>query len=232
MALINNNYVLVTEESVDRSAETTSHPTEYGLPVSDTVRIDPITVSLAGKIVDTDKAKAGTIIKMLKHLQEKGSLITYVGQVGTIKSLQIQDFNTNYNNKNFGGADFDMTLKEIRMAKRAYVRTKAKTRVKVTRPNIDFKLNQLVMFTGGYVYKSSDAPKHSAKRGKTKCKVTKISTIKGAKHIYHLISQDSKYGSNNYVYGWVDASNIESISKSVSKTSNSGGTQQIHKLME
>lgn len=227
MALINNNYVLVTEESVDRSAETTSHPTEQGLPISDTVRIEPISISLTGKIVDDGQYTAAIIVNRLKTLQKEGSLITYVGQVGTIKNLQIQDFNTNYNNKNYGGADFDMTLKEVRIAKKAYVKTKTTTKVKETKKSTNFKVGDLVQFKGGYVYKSSDASKASAKRGKTKCKLTKISTTKGRKHIYHLISQDCKYGSPNYVYGWVDAANVTSCTKVISKKSSSGGTQQI-----
>ena len=226
MALINNNYVLVTEEGIDRTAETTSHPTEEGLPISDTVRIQPITVSLTGKIVDTDNAKAGTIVNELKALQKEGSLITYVGQVGTITNLQIQDFTTNYNNKNYGGADFDMTLKEVRIAKKAYVKTKTTTTIKETKKSNNFKVGDLVWFLGGYVYVSSDAAKHSAKRGKSYCKLTKISALKKRKHIYHLVSRDCAYGSPNYVYGWVDASRVSATTKTISKKSSSGGTQQ------
>lgn len=226
MGLINNNYVLVTEEGVDRAAETTSHPTEKGLPLSDNVRIQPVTVSLTGKIVNTDNATADTIINKLKTLQKEGSLITYIGQCGTINNLQIQDFSTNYNNKNNGGADFNMTLKEARIAKKAYV--KVKTAVVTEKKPIGLlAVGDIVMFLGGYVYLSSDAEKHSAKRGKSRCMLTKVSALPNRKHIYHLISQDCKYGSPNYVYGWVDAKNVSLVSKSVSKSSNKGGLQQV-----
>ena len=230
MALINNNYVLVTEEGINRTADTTSHPTEEGLPISDTVRSQPISVSLTGKIVDTDNATAGTIVNKLKNLHKEGSLITYIGQCGTINNLQIQDFSTNYNNKNYGGADFDMTLKEVRIAKKAYVKTKSSNTVKETKKSNDFKVGDFVWFTGGYVYVSSDAAKHSSKRGKSYCKLTKISALKNRKHIYHLINRDCSYGSPNYVYGWVDASKVSAVTKTISKKSSSGGTQQTKKI--
>ncbi len=224
MALINNNYVLVTEENIDNSVDITNHPTEEGLPLADTVRRQPVSLSLSGKIVDTGTATAGTIVSRLKTLQKEGSLITYIGQAGTIYNLQIQNFNTNYNNKNNGGADFDMSLKEARIAKMAFSQVRKK---KVEeKPTGKFKVNDTVQFTGGYVYLSSDAAKWSAKRGASQCVLTKISKLAVHSHSYHLISKDCTYGSPNYVYGWVDASCVKAIEKTVSTSTSSGGKQQ------
>lgn len=228
MALINNTYVLVTEESIDNTVDTTSHPAEKGLPLSDTVRRQPISVSISGKIVDTNERTAEMTIQFLKNLQSTGSLITYKGQCGTIKSLQIQSFNTKFNHKNNGGADFDMSLKEIRIVQNSFVRKKEPVKeTKTTTP----KVGDTVKFLGGYVYVSSDAKSPSAKRGASQCVLTKISTLSNRKHIYHLISKDCIYGSPNYVYGWVDASKVSALSKTVSQKSSSGGKQQVVKRL-
>lgn len=224
MATINNIYVLVTEENVDNSVNTTSHPVESGLPLSDTVRREPVSVSISGKIVDTKEKTATDAVSLLKTLQNKGSLIKYRGQCGAINNLQIQSFNTKFSNKNNGGADFDMSLVEVRIAKNSFVKTLVP---KVVETKVTPKVGDIVLFLGGYVYVSSDATKHSAKRGKSRCKLTKISTLSNRKHIYHLVSQDCKWGSSSYVYGWVDADKVCVPPKQLSKTSKSGGTQQI-----
>lgn len=69
-----------------------------------------------------------------------------------------------------------------------------------TNPSTGYKVGDIVNFTGGPVYKSSDASTASVTRGASKCKIT--ATYKG-KHPYHCISEDDKD-----VYGWVDASAI------------------------
>lgn len=70
-------------------------------------------------------------------------------------------------------------------------------------PVKEFKVGDLVQFTGGKVYSSSNATKAAATKGESRCKVTK--TYNG-KHPYHLISQDGKG-----VYGWVDSADIAAI---------------------
>lgn len=128
MALINNNYVFVEEENVVYDAESTSHPVEKGIAFTDHVQRKPVEVSITGKIVNHGNVKASDTLTKIKELQKSGSLITYVGRT-KISNLQIQSFNTNYTNANWGGCDFDMTLKEVRIAKTAYTPVK-KTTVK------------------------------------------------------------------------------------------------------
>ncbi len=222
MALINNIYVLVENEEYSGEVNTTSHPTESGMPITDTIRKEPISISLNGKIANTNNLTAKETIDKIEALKNSGSLIKYVGRCGTKINLQIKSFTHNYSNKNFGGADFDMTLKELKIAKTAYVTNNATVKTS-SKP----KEGDYVVFLGGYVYVSSDAKTPSAKRLKgSKCKLTKISTLAGAKHIYHLISTDCKYGSNKYVYGWVDDDKVQDILAYVANQSN-GGTQQV-----
>lgn len=120
MALINNNYVWVKSEDVSTSIESSSHPVEKGEPITDHVQKQPIELSISGKIVNQGKVKAADIVKKIEGLQKSGSLITYVGR-NTISNLLIQDFQKSYVNTNWGGCDFSMTLKEVRIAKTAYV---------------------------------------------------------------------------------------------------------------
>lgn len=125
MAYINSLYVLVEEESVENDVETVTHPTESGIPTADTIRKKPVVINLTGVIADAGSSKADAIIKKIKDLQGKGTIITYRGACGVYGKLQIQTFNPNYTHKVNGGATFSMTLQELRTAKSAYVKTKS-----------------------------------------------------------------------------------------------------------
>ena len=221
MALINNIYVLVTSENIDHNAEIPSHPTESGLPISDFVRKQPINLSISGQIVYVPNGKvknASDIISKLKTYQKNGNLITYVGECGKITQLLIESFNVEHNNKISGGANFDMTLKQIRVANKAYIGEKKS--VNPVTETIPLSVGNEVQFTGGSVYVSSDAVSPASERTKSVCKLTKISQLHNRKHIYHLISTDG-----GGVYGWVDASCV----KSLTKTTNAGvsGGRQV-----
>ena len=69
----------------------------------------------------------------------------------------------------------------------------------------DFKVGDIVQFTGGGVYTSSaaHAPAHS--RNQSRCKVTQIAAK--ARNQYHLISEDG-----GRVYGWVVSEDVKAIS--------------------
>ena len=223
MATINGLAIFVEQESVQDDIASTDHPTEQGLPLTSGIQRQPIKVSLQGVIVDNGKYTAKQIRDNLKKLQKAGSLVTYKGN-NTISNLQIQSFNGDWSNKNWGGFAYTMELKEVRIAKPAYVKKAATTPPsKKTTPTL--KVGATVVFKGGYVYVSSDAPKAAANKGRQTCKITKINTRSWAKHQYHLISTEKKYPYN--VYGWVDKANIEgSSSTSSTKKKTNGGTQQ------
>lgn len=119
MALINNIYIHVTDESLSHNAESSSHPVEKGIDITDCVRRKPVELSIKGKIVDYENSKAADILSQLKKLQINGSLITYSGR-NLLSNLQIQSFSTTHPYTNWGGCDYNMTLKEVRIAKPAY----------------------------------------------------------------------------------------------------------------
>lgn len=77
-----------------------------------------------------------------------------------------------------------------------------------------FNVGDVVYFKGGTHYVSSDGSKgYKATAGKAKITIKKP----GKAHPYHLIHADSK----SNVYGWVDASSIQSTGSSSSSSSSS-----------
>lgn len=231
MALINNIYVLAEKEDLDRDVELTTHPTESGFPITDSVKRKPTSVSISGKIANTENLTTQQTIDKLDALKNSGSVIKYVGQCGTINNLQIESFKYTYSYKNFGGADFTMTLKEFKTAQSAYVKPESGGGAKVSTALLSqtFAVGGTVKFAGGNVYLSSDAANPSAKRGSSTCRLTKISTLANAKHKYHLVSLDCKYGSSNYVFGWVDADKVSAI-MAIPKSVTNGGNQQVQAI--
>lgn len=198
---------------------------ETGIEITSTIRNKPIVLSLKGKIVDVKDTKANDILTKLKELERKGSLVKYVGR-NSVSNLQIQSFSTSHPYTNAGGADFDMTLKEIRIAKSAYNKSSNTAKKEQTdkKENPDLSVGSIVVFKGGSVYVSSDATKAAATRGRSTCKITIINTRSWSKHSYHLISTDG-----GMVYGWVDKSNIEGVPSSGTAAKTNGGTQQVQK---
>lgn len=224
MALINNLYVFVENESLSRDNEITQHPVEKGLPLTDTIRKNPKSLSIDGKIVDAGKLTANEIISKIEALRVAGSLITYKGR-NTVGNFQIKSFNTSHPNTNWGGADFDMELVEVRIAKSSYNPKKSTAKQnKTVKKNPVLKVGSIVVFLGGSVYVSSDAKKPAATRSRSTCKITKISTKSWSVHQYHLISTDGKK-----VYGWVDKKRIEGAGNAGTGSVTNSGTQQVKK---
>lgn len=228
MPTINNIYVWVEGEDVDRSVTVPQHPVETGLPITDNVRKNPKILSISGKIVDTSNLSAKAIISKIEELKNSGSLIKYSGR-NVLGNYLISSFRTSENKDIWGGANFSMELVEARIAKSAYDPSKQKTEEKVEQvSNPTLEIGATVVFTGGSVYVSSDATTAAGTKGRQTCKITNINTKSWAKHQYHLISTEKQYPYN--VYGWVDAANIEGTgSTGISPTTN-GGTQQVNKL--
>ena len=216
MARINDIYVFVQSEELAHDVESTSHPVEEGIEITDHVRRKAPELSLSGKIVDYEGEKANEIIAKLKQLQKEGSLIYYIGR-NTMTNGQIQNFSTSHPYTNAGGADFTMTIKEVRIAKSAYVEPSPQVS---TEPNLS--VGAIVIFKGGSVYVSSDASKPAANRERSACEITIINERDWAKHPYHLISTDGKM-----VYGWVDGENIEGVPINRAGKEATAGTQKV-----
>lgn len=214
MALINNLYIFVEDEKLARKVDSTSHPVEKGIEITDSIRNNPITLSLSGKIVDYQNLSAGEIASKIVQLQKNGSLINFSGR-NVVSSLQIQSFNSTVTSGNSGGLDFDMELKEVRIAKSSYnPPPKSAT--------VNLSVGSIVVFKGGSVYRSSDAKQVAATRGRSTCEITIISNASYSVHKYHLISTDG-----GKVYGWVDGNNIEGAGNAGTAKSTNGETQQV-----
>jgi LysM repeat protein len=225
MAILNGLYIHVIEESLVADVETTSHPVESGVPTTDTVRVMPLYISIRGKIVDYGSTTATKVLAKINELKNSGSLIEYRGR-NVASSMQIQAFEAKYDNANNGGADFTMDLKQVRIAKSAYVPKEESTeeREEEQRQNPTIEVGSVVVFKGGNVYVSSDANKAAATRGRSTCDVTHINTASYATHPYHLISKDGKK-----VYGWVNKADIEGTETTGTNGKTNAGTQQVKK---
>ena len=123
MALINNNYIFVESEDLSNDIESSSHPVERGIDITDSIQRKPCELSISGKIVNHGNTKAADILAKIKELQKNGSLIDYVGR-NALSNMQIQSLSTSHPNTIWGGCEFNMTLKEVKIAKPAYTETK------------------------------------------------------------------------------------------------------------
>lgn len=223
MAILNGIYIHVVDEDMTREVDATSHPVENGIPTTDTVKAKALSLSLSGKIVDYGNMKADEVLAKIQKWMENGSLMTYQGR-NVASNMQIRAFDSSHPNTNNGGADFSMELQQVRIAKSAYVPKKAgtKEKEKTAKKNPALEVGSIVVFKGGPVYKSSDAKKAAATRGRSTCKITIISKKSYSVHQYHLISTDG-----GKVYGWVDLANIEGTEATGTSGKTNAGTQQV-----
>lgn len=127
IALINNIYVFVENEKIDRNTSISSHPVEKGINVTDHVKREAKTLSITGQIVGSNYKE---IKEKLTKLNENGTIVKYVGK-DILNNAVIERFSTDVTQKIKGGYTFDMTIKEIRIAKSPYSNTtKKKTATK------------------------------------------------------------------------------------------------------
>lgn len=223
MAILNGLYIHVVDESMEREVEATSHPVEEGLPTTDMVKPKALSISLSGKIVNYGSMKASQVMHKLQKWHENGTLLLYKGR-NVASSMQIRSLETSHPHTIHGGADFSMTLEQVRIAKSAYVPKADTERDDTAKKSPTIEVGSTVVFKGGPVYVSSDAQQVAATRGRSTCKVTIISQHSYSVHDYHLISTDG-----GKVYGWVDKSNIEGTTSTSTSGKTKAGTQQVSK---
>ncbi len=143
MAFINDIYVFVENETTNREVEGISHPAEKGADRISNVKIQPITLSLSGKLVKTDALAAYDARQKLTDLMLTGALVEYKG-VNHIKNMQIRSLNTVYSSSSRGGGDFTMELEQVRTAKSPYVSGSETANTIVTNPVTNAGLQQIV----------------------------------------------------------------------------------------
>lgn len=227
MAYLNGVYIHVIDEEVKHDVDVTDHAVEKGANITEHIQIKGFTISLSGKIVGTGSLAGHEVLSQIKNWKDSKTLLRYEGR-NIEDNLVITSLSTTHPNTVSGGCEFNMELKQLRIAQNAYVADEKKEPVAVTvQPTAaTIKVGQIVVFKGGDVYVSSDAKKKAATRGRSTCKITKISKAGYSIHQVHLISTDG-----GKVYGWVDEKNIESVksASTVTKTLTNAGTQQIVK---
>ena len=106
----------VQDEKLSRNVESTEHPVEKGEPLTDHVKPNPAVINITGAVVGESAAEK---LSRLYALMNKGALITYTGR-NVLKNAQIKSFNTTHSNTVWGGYEFDMEIKQVRIAKPAY----------------------------------------------------------------------------------------------------------------
>lgn len=116
MALLNGMYIFVQDETVTHNITSVTHPVEEGIDLTDHVIAEAQEISISGKIVGEGAAsKVSAIVQM----QKKGTLVSYIGR-NYASNYQVVAFRTSHPNTVAGGCDFDMTLREVRIAKSPY----------------------------------------------------------------------------------------------------------------
>lgn len=117
MAFINNTYIFVQSEELQRGVDVSEHPVEQGLDLTDNIKRNPVKIYLSGEIVGEN---AASDLSLLTSLHHGGKLIKYSGR-NILSNAVIEKFDTSHPLEIQGGCAFDMTLREIRVAKPAYV---------------------------------------------------------------------------------------------------------------
>lgn len=120
MAFINGIWLFVENEDWTDNVESTSHPVEQGLPITDTVKQTPLECSISGYIVDWQGGKAADTLARITALKNAGTLVTYRGR-RLEYDMQITNFSTGHPKEVAGGLTYSMTLKKVRIAKNSYV---------------------------------------------------------------------------------------------------------------
>ncbi|UZH06456.1 LysM peptidoglycan-binding domain-containing protein [Heyndrickxia coagulans] len=111
------------QESFTNTVNATSYPTEKGLPTTDSVKRQPKTFNITGKILAKSNSEAIKIYEALEKKQNAGTLVTYVGRT-TAKNVLITSMTPTFDATNKNGMGISIDLQEVRIAKSPYVKKK------------------------------------------------------------------------------------------------------------
>lgn len=113
---------VVESERVNNSVEVTEKPVEKGQDVSDHVKQKPWTIEITGAVIGDD---ASDKLQKLKNYQKEGKLIKYIGR-NVYGNMVIEDIGTSHEIQIRNGYEFNIKLKQVRIAKAKEVEIKVK----------------------------------------------------------------------------------------------------------
>lgn len=102
---------VIESENPNDSVEVTDKPVESGQDVSDHVKQNPSMMSIKGRMTEDAAYK----LQRLRQYQKSGELLTYIGR-NVYSNMVIVDLDREHGVNNRLGFDFNMTLKEVRIA--------------------------------------------------------------------------------------------------------------------
>ena len=172
MALLNGMYIFVESEDVTHNVTTVTHPVEDGIDLTDHVLAEAVEISITGKIVGTG---ASVKISTIVIWQKQGTIVSYIGR-NVANNFQVTSFKTSHPNTVHGGCEFDMTLREVRIANSPYKQQKNTAAKKTT-------ATKSVTKTGTQQVQAKSkatAIYHVVKRGETAWGIAQKYSSKGA----------------------------------------------------
>ena len=102
---------VIESENPNDSVEVTDKPVESGQDVSDHVKQNPSMLSIKGRMTENAAYK----LQRLRQYQRDGVLLTYIGR-NIYSNMVIVDLDREHGASNRLGFDFNITLKEVRIA--------------------------------------------------------------------------------------------------------------------
>lgn len=117
---LGGHLIQVTSESIQGDVTVIEQPAEEGLPLTDHIEKKPFILSIEGTLVRSSQAKVDQLIAALEKLRDTGKLISYEGR-RIYKNVVIENFSFSADNRIANGYNFSMKLKQIRIAKTAYI---------------------------------------------------------------------------------------------------------------
>lgn len=215
MAYINNLYIFVEEENRTSSVESTEHPVERGISLTDHTKRNPTQLSLSGKIVGKNWEN---VLNKLNTYQKKGTLVTYKGR-RILKNAQILSIDDSYDSSIASGCKVSIAIKEVSIAQSAYVSKKSKSGSATATATV--KSGNKLVLNNEPLYVSSTAK-------------TAVKRITGTYYIYSSKPQSGRITVTNsksnvgktpkgtYVTGWIS---VKSRGLNTNSKSNAGMQQ-------
>lgn len=148
----------VVSESIKGDVNVIEQPAEEGLPLTDHVEKKPFILSIEGTLVRPSQARVDELISALEKFRDSGKMISYEGR-RIYKNIVIETFSFDADKSISNGYRFSMRLKQIRIAKTAYVALPPKPKTQV-KPKTNAGKKQQVNKKKSLVY-------HVVKRGDT-----------------------------------------------------------------